>query len=265
MKTWYYLEHGPLPAAVNMAVDQFLFDQAEKGQLTCPILRLYQWETPTLSVGYHQRLSRAVDQKALFEHGYQLVRRPTGGRAVLHINELTYAVVAPLDDPFSKKIAHNYRLLSEPLALFAKRFGKTPTITEKSSSTRPDDSRSKTAPCFASLSDSEIEADQKKLIGSSQKMGKSSFLQHGSIPLWNHSAQLQAITGSKLDMDRYMVSLSELTGEDLPAMADLITALTQAFSDSFKLEWQNFELDYGTPELSTWVETFSSPEFTARK
>ena len=92
---WRFLDTGCNDAAFNMAVDEALLLSYEAGQ-SPPTLRVYTWFSPTLSLGYAQNVEKEVDVAACRQHGVSLVRRPTGGRAVLHDQEATYSVVMPL-------------------------------------------------------------------------------------------------------------------------------------------------------------------------
>ena len=91
--TWRLLLSEPLSGPENMALDEALLENVGRG-MAAPTLRLYAWRPPCLSLGYAQPVGD-VDQTALAEHQWDVVRRPTGGRAILHTDELTYAVIAP--------------------------------------------------------------------------------------------------------------------------------------------------------------------------
>lgn len=264
MAAWGKIQHAELPAALNMAVDHVLFQQAESGRLERPVLRLYRWAQPTLSLGFHQSWHRACSLPTLQAEGVTLVRRPTGGRAVLHAGELTYAVVAPLRPPFASRIAENYALISQALMTFSRHFGSSPAVTLAGSRACGPNHQ---APCFASLGVAEIEANHKKLIGSSQKMGRNAFLQHGSIPLHNHSQLLQKVTGTPLEMDHYMTCLEELcrlASRELPHWHELSREFFSSFSTHFgEMEPWQFELDQ--QEVQAAEALYASHDFTFRR
>lgn len=245
MNTWYLLsEQEPQEAAVNMAVDQHLLELTESGRLDRPVLRIYAWKRPTLSLGYHQQWKQTVDQDALKTHGVDLVRRWTGGRAVLHdCDEITYSLTAGFQEPFGKRVTHNYRLIGQALEAFTN-IGEATGKRWETEETTADVKKMRHAPCFASLSQSEIETMGKKLIGSAQKLGKDCFLQHGSIPLSHRANVLEAVTGARLDMNSFMISLTDLyenAGRPLPDRSLLVSLLVQAFAMEFQVKFQDFE------------------------
>jgi lipoate-protein ligase A len=163
-----------------MALDEALLQSVQAG-LALPTLRLYDWVPATLSLGYAQPLSN-VDLTKLEELGWGIVRRPTGGRAILHVDEITYSVTAPIAE---KRIAggvlESYQRLSRAL-LKAVELLDVPAIGNK---LRKKESKvSEPNPiCFEAPSDYEITVDGKKLLGSAQARRKEGVLQHGSLPL----------------------------------------------------------------------------------
>ena len=240
--TWYKLiEDKPREGPLNMAVDQFLLDLADAGKLNCPVLRTYSWQQPTLSLGYHQKWQANVDLEALERHQVGLVRRWTGGRAVLHDNEITYSVVAPASPPFGTKVTHNYLLIGRALKRFTDLGRVSGELALEETLERPRGMRN--VPCFASVSTSEIETGGRKMIGSAQKCGKVGFLQHGSIPIAHRPGILEDLTGTPLDMSRYMTSLEDhfaLAGLTLPPRAELVKRLVAAFEDEFEIKFIDF-------------------------
>lgn len=271
MTNWYLLdEPAPRPGIENMACDQHLLEMVEDGHLQAPILRLYRWERPTLSLGYHQRWKDTVDQAALTHYGIDLVRRWTGGRGVLHEpEEITYSLIAPIKDPFKARVTYNYRLIGTALERF--------TLLERARGTMSDavdDGPSVRAqrglPCFASISQSEIEASGQKLIGSAQKLGKNAFLQHGSIPMTHRYDVLQKITGTLQDVSGTMTGIHDLyaeAGQQIPSLEDLSHRLISAFEDTFQVQFES--LPKGLPDsqrIKAIAETrFASNDWTFRK
>jgi lipoate-protein ligase A len=237
--TWYKLiESEPRDGALNMAVDQFLLDLVDAGKITSPVLRIYSWTRPTLSLGYHQKWQSNVNLEALQRHDAALVRRWTGGRAVLHDREITYSVVSPAIPPFGSRVTHNYLLIGKALKRFTD-LGRVSGQLALESTEMPNRGM-RNAPCFASLSSSEIENSGRKMIGSAQKLGKAGFLQHGSIPLSHRADILEEITGTSLDMNRFMTSLEEhyrTAGLALPDKEALASKLVAAFEDEFQVQF----------------------------
>jgi lipoate-protein ligase A len=199
-RTWRLILHPPGRGAWNMAVDEAILEAAGCGDAP-PTLRLYAWEPPCLSLGHAQPFSD-VDWLALQSKGWDVVRRPTGGRAILHADELTYSVCGPLDEPrLSGGVLESYRALSEALLSALHTLNIPAEAHEKPSAAPPthavhhptaqiapenallaDNGRNNPV-CFEVPSSYEITVGGKKLIGSAQARRKEGVLQHGSLPL----------------------------------------------------------------------------------
>jgi lipoate-protein ligase A len=179
-KTWRVLLTSPARGAWNMAVDEAILDYVGRGE-SPPTLRMYSWAPPCLSLGYAQPLADVnIDQ--LQKYDWDIVRRPTGGRAILHTDELTYAVIGPNSDPILLGgVLESYQRISIALLEALRRIGISAVATEDY---RPKKSADKKNPiCFEVPSNYEITVDGKKLIGSAQARRKKGVLQHGSLPL----------------------------------------------------------------------------------
>jgi lipoate-protein ligase A len=163
-----------------MAVDEAILESVYNGE-SPPTLRLYAWEPACLSLGHAQPYGE-VNINALAENGWDVVRRPTGGRAILHVDELTYAVIAPEDEPRVKGgVLESYLRLSEALLECLNILGLSPQAEEKKQTEKKD----KPNPvCFEVPSNYEITVKGKKLIGSAQARRKTGILQHGALPLY---------------------------------------------------------------------------------
>jgi lipoate-protein ligase A len=162
-----------------MAVDEAILEAVGSG-VSLPTLRLYAWQPACLSLGYAQPASD-VDRGSLARLGWELVRRPTGGRAILHTDELTYSVIGPADElRLAGGVLASYRRLSAALLAGLHLLG---IPAESKESTAPPGNESKGAVCFEAPSSYEITVHGKKLIGSAQARRKESVLQHGTFPL----------------------------------------------------------------------------------
>ena len=145
-----------------------------------PTLRLYAWDPPCLSIGYAQPVAD-VDQKMLTKFGWDLVRRPTGGRAILHTDELTYAVVATsIDQHIGGGVLETYQRISRGLVASLTLLGMSVEVQPDLSI--PEDQRSNPV-CFQVPSAYEVTVNGRKLIGSAQVRRRGGVLQHGSLPL----------------------------------------------------------------------------------
>jgi lipoyl(octanoyl) transferase len=191
-----------------MAIDDALVDSVRDGG--GPVLRLYGWSPPCLSLGRNQPARGAYDREALRTAGIEVVRRSTGGRAVLHDRELTYAVVAPSRWFGSARRA--YTAINECLVAALASLGARATVVARvEASPFPS-----TTPCFAEPVTGEIAVRDRKLVGSAQRVEGGALLQHGSIPLGRspaldllprdlaasldgHPAYLESILGGPVD------------------------------------------------------------------
>ena len=175
---WRLLITPPARGAWNMAVDEAILETVGRGG-SLPTLRLYAWEPACLSLGYAQPLTD-VDIPRLQARGWDLVRRPTGGRAVLHTDEITYSVIAPLDEPHvTGTVLESYSRLAAAL-VEALRLLSLPVEVQERARTSV---KSPDPVCFEVPSSSEITVGGKKLVGSAQARRKEGVLQHGSLPL----------------------------------------------------------------------------------
>jgi lipoyl(octanoyl) transferase len=153
--------------AMNMAIDEALLTSKE------PVLRFYQWEPAGLSIGYFQS-AKEINLDNLKD--IQLVRRLTGGNAVLHENELTYSFIID-EKEMPSSVIESYRIISQGLLEGLKLLGLNPTMNKVV------EKQQKSAICFHDPSWYEILVDGKKIIGSAQKRTKGKVLQHGAILL----------------------------------------------------------------------------------
>jgi lipoate-protein ligase A len=162
---------------MNMAIDDALLHSVADGR-SMPILRLYRWQPATLTVGYAQTIDAGIDLSACRTRGIDVVRRPTGGRAVLHDREVTYAVMAPIGDPFGAGVAESYQVIASVLRNVLCKFGLPAELV-------PGQSRGQQgrAACFTAPAQHELLIDGCKVAGCAQKRRGQAFLQHGSIPL----------------------------------------------------------------------------------
>jgi len=208
------LLHPRMEGRLDMAIDQALTEAVESGR-SAPVVRLYGFFPPTLSLGRFQRIKGLYRPEKLAQDGVTLVRRPTGGHAVLHDEELTYSVIlskatiaTQLGDS-RKRTVYDFiaRILLEGLA----RLG----IHGNINASRQGDLRN--PDCFRSSGEFEITGDEgKKLIGSAQMTTRTAILQHGSIPLGNPGRRVfQYLVAEEPADSRDPSSLNEQTGRRL--------------------------------------------------
>jgi lipoyl(octanoyl) transferase len=170
----------PLPSrgAWNMAADEAILEACGRNE-SLPTLRLYAWDPPCISIGYAQPFDD-VDLARLQMVGWELVRRPTGGRAVLHTDELTYSIIAPINEPrVAGSVLESYNRLAKAIVEAFHLMSLSVEMKERN----PAGSGNTNPVCFEVPSTYEITVGGKKLVGSAQARRKDGVLQHGSLPL----------------------------------------------------------------------------------
>ncbi len=242
--TWRLIvEAQPRAGAANMAVDEAIAQAVARGAVP-PTLRFYRWDPPTVSLGRHQPLAD-VDRAAIQARGYDLVRRPTGGRAILHVDELTYSVAAPGDEPrMQGGVMDAYLRLSQGLLAGLQLLG----VAADKAPGHARAGKSPSAACFQVPSAYEITAGGRKLIGSAQSRRQGYVLQHGSLPLVGDVARLVDVLALPEEGRRMLraqlaqraCTLAQALGEaeDSPKVAFLhvAQALAQGFAQALDLE-----------------------------
>ena len=174
------------PGTRNMAIDESML--AEAGWSGAALLRLYRFTPPCLSFGRNEPALARYDRARIEQLGLDVVRRPTGGRAVWHEHELTYAVAAPIAAFGS--LRESYHAIHERLAQALRQLGVAATLALRPSARAGLDRGA----CFASPSGGEVVVDGKKVIGSAQVRHGTAFLQHGSILLDGSQDLIDAIS-----------------------------------------------------------------------
>lgn len=183
-EVWRFIDSGEGSPSFNMALDEVLLEWHSEGRIP-PTIRFYGWNPATLSIGYFQRVAKEINMESVRKHELGFVRRPTGGRGVLHEHELTYSVIVSEDHPnMPKTVTEAYRVISEGvlkgfhnLGLEAY-FAVPRTDEEKESLKNP-----RSAVCFDAPSWYELVVEGRKVAGSAQTRQKGVILQHGSILL----------------------------------------------------------------------------------
>ena len=227
--TWRLIVEEPEDGAWNMAVDEAILEAyAGAAHPRAPTLRLYGWRPAALSLGRSQRAEGAHDPRALAAAGIGLVRRPTGGAAVLHEFERTYSVVGALGaPPFSGGAIATYRTIAEALrcALMALGVAAIPVEPRRGAP------REAGAACFERLGACELAVTGRKLVGSAQARRRGAFLQHGSSPLRSDPSRLALVLGVPVDASRF-VDLERARGVPTDAAA-LDRACVFGFEETF--------------------------------
>ncbi len=218
--------------ARNMSIDRELLQQAEESPTPFTQVRLYGWHPPAVSIGRHQDPETAVAAEVCARRGIAVVRRPTGGRAVFHDRELTYAVVSNHPALMDGGITTAYRWVAAALQAALRAIGVETEIARGEPVTAPG-SELRRHPCFASASRHELLVGGRKVAGSAQRRLRRSFLQHGSIPLEIDYPLMAELLGSEEQVLRQrMISVSEAAGRRV-AFRELAEVLQAEFRSRF--------------------------------
>jgi lipoate-protein ligase A len=166
-----------------------------------PMFRLYSWDPWAISLGANQK-EEEINKNEVNLRGWDLVRRPTGGRAVFHSEEITYSIVVNLEDKFS--IHDVYKKIHILLLNALKKLGEKELGFEKSQKDFREfyKDKSLSASCFASSARYEIEFEGKKVVGSAQRLFGNTLLQHGSILIGNAHLRLSEVVEAENDFKR---------------------------------------------------------------
>ncbi len=230
-----------------------------EGVAAGPTLRLYAWHPAALSLGRFQDCRGAYDAAYLREHGIDLLRRPTGGMAVLHEHERTYAVVARLRSaPFSGSVGEIYEQIARALGTALGCLGLEARAPVRGITTAA------SAACFASRSNHEISVNGRKLVGSAQLRRRSAFLQHGSILVRADPRRLARAMALPEPPGGYTDLARELHREPLSSEIDRV--LVDAFSQTFSAVLEPGELTGRETERAERLRTvkYRSSEWTQR-
>ena len=241
MKTWRFLDTGTLSPACNMAIDRALLALHANGK-SPPTLRLYQWRPPAVSLGYFQK-RHDLDLEACRNLGFEVVRRPTGGRAVLHLEDLTYAVIAGTAEGMPSAVTAAYNLIAQGLLNAFRLLG----IETKMGRERDDPHQ--TDICFLRCARGSIVHRGKKLVGSAQTWHGSSLLQHGSIIVmpqveaWLGLVQAgdESPEALRARLAARLTSIQEILGRP-PKLSELKEAVRQGMAQALGVELQPGEL-----------------------
>lgn len=234
---WRFIDTGFNNGYFNMAVDETLtsmfFEQDR------PILRIYAFEPPCLSIGYFQRGDRIrFDRCDLW--GIDLVRRPTGGRAVLHNNqEVAYSVIGPSNSEFGTSIPETYRKISKAISFGLQLLGVSRAQPLAGNFNKSESGYIRSEFCFASRTRFELAVGDKKIVGSAQRRYADRFLQQGSIPLRPQSVSIAALFyASEKESKATSISqsgLENIVGRTL-GYEEVRESLKQGFARAFNCE-----------------------------
>jgi len=268
---WRLLDTGSSDAATNMAVDEAILLEHRAGRVP-PTLRFYTWDPPALSLGYAQSLEKEVDVTALKAKGFGLVRRLTGGRAVLHDKEITYSIVVKEDHPLmAGGVLPSYLRVARALARGLELLG---IKVEIASGREKVLSQHTSAACFDAPSWYEITVGGRKLIGSAQTRKGGVVLQHGSLVLRQNVEGLFEVLKFPSPEERYKLQekfarracgLEEVLGRPV-SKEEIKEAIVRSFEELYGLRLLPGKLTPGEEKLVEELRVkYSSPEWNARR
>ncbi len=257
---WRFIDTGPRPGSFNMKFDEALAKDLAQG-VGCPAVRVYRWAPWAVSLGYHQN-SEEIDRFRCQERGVDIVRRPTGGRAILHAEELTYSVVLPADGRSTLAI---YNDISNALVRGLKLFGVDVALQRTQPNFAQQYRRISAVPCFTSSARYEIEWRGRKLVGSAQHRyaGSDQFvvLQHGSILCGPaHHGLIDLLSVQNTDtITQLKNELKEKTA-DLASILEVpvdLHKLIACIRKGFEQEWGITFVDEHSPAIQSRMMTSS--------
>jgi len=263
LTTWRLLNTGSADGATNMAIDEAILTAVTEGE-SPPTLRFFAWEPPCLSIGYNQAMDE-VDITECQRAGVDVVRRPTGGRAILHTDELTYSIVAPQSEPrVAGGVVESYRRLSAGWVRGLRLLGVDVAQAEAGHGQNADVS----AACFDAPSAYEVTAGGKKLVGSAQVRRREAVLQHGSLPLQGDITRIgrylvvpseERRQALRQELRARATSLELVLGQVVP-FAQVVEALVRGFSEALNLHLEPGELSQHELALA---QRFRREKYTA--
>lgn len=250
---WRVIRHAAASGPYNMAVDEAIA-QAVAAGLVLPTLRFYAWDPPCVSLGRNQPV-KGVDLARIAERGYGIVRRPTGGRAILHTDEMTYSMIAaPSHALMQGYVLDSYLRISHGLVAGLRRLGIAAEEAPGTNRAGPDVS----AACFEVPSAYEIVAGGKKILGSAQARRSTSVLQHGSLPLEGDLTRVvdclafddeSAREALRASLGDHAGTVYELTGRHV-SLDEAADAMVVGIADALQIELVPGEL---TDEERIWT------------
>jgi lipoate-protein ligase A len=239
MRDWYFIDTGKNTGSFNMDFDLKLVNKVKEERIS--FLRFYQWEPFAISLGYHQKIE-SINQILCARDSIDIVRRPTGGRAILHSDELTYSITTPLEVFSPNEIYYkiNFALL-EGLHLYDERL-KEVELEKAQIDFKNFYKSSRSIPCFSSSARNEIKYQNKKLIGSAQRVINNVILQHGSILIGDYHKKIVDYLNLndeekrflKEDLDAKTISLKEILKQEIE-LERLKVCLKKGFEIVFEI------------------------------
>lgn len=266
-EVWRFIHSGMGSPSFNMALDEALLDWNSAGKMP-PVIRFYGWDPATLSIGYFQKVDKEINLEAVKENGLGFVRRPTGGRGVLHEHELTYSVIVPEEHPqMPKTVTEAYRVISEGVLCGFQQLGLEAYFAVPRSKEEKDMLKNpRSSVCFDAPSWYELVVEGRKVAGSAQTRQKGVILQHGSILLDLDEDKLFSLfkysnERVKERMQRAFsskaVAINELTNKAI-TYEDAVVAFKKGFEQGLDIILEPYELN---DEEMAYVEKLAKERY----
>lgn len=230
---WHFLTSPDGPGDVNMAFDEALMRWS--GRTGNAAFRVYGWASPTLSLGRNQRARGAYNLEAARSMSVGIVRRPTGGRALLHHREITYCATVPLDHAEGARQAYDF--INRVLVAALRALGVEATLAAGTMALPPGP-----RPCFDLPSENEIVVGPRKLVGSAQWRRDAALLQHGSILVHDDQPLIARLLSSPGDAHPIAATLADALGRE-PAPQEVAEALRSALQLATGSRVRDFAVD----------------------
>jgi lipoate-protein ligase A len=246
IRDWYIWPCQSFSGAFNMQADHILASEMSN-ILRRPLLRFFTWKPYCISLGFHQK-SEEIDLDLCRRKKIDLVRRPTGGRAILHAEELTYSVIYPSQET---DVTNFYRLVHLPFLNALQDFGISAEFEKTQADFRQAYKTEKSQICFATSAQNEVEIEGKKLIGSAQRIYENAILQHGSVLLGKKHEELVYLIRLpkefKIKMKSYIQNHTTSIWNYLPDLGTqkLSRKVQECFSEIFNINFIDINQDEG--------------------
>ncbi|CAM3123265.1 biotin/lipoate A/B protein ligase family protein [Filibacter tadaridae] len=273
---WHFINSGKCTASFNMALDEALLEWHSKGEIG-PVLRFYEWQPATLSIGYFQSVEKEIELDEVKKNGLGFVRRPTGGRGVLHEHELTYSVIVSEAYPdMPETVTEAYRVISGGVLKGFQNLGlnaafSVPDTVEKSTDLK----KPKSAVCFDAPSWYELVVEGKKVAGSAQTRQKGVILQHGAILLSLDENKLVSLFKFETETQRERmrkslpekaVAIDRLASRSI-SVEECVHAFSKGFEEALDITLEPFELTATQQEFVREIERkkYANDKWTFKK
>lgn len=261
MQTWRWLETGEADGAWNMAVDEAVLDRYGAGAVP-PTIRVYRWRPACVSLGYFQSV-RGIALGNLRNAGVEIVRRLTGGRAILHQDEVTYSVVVDETRLGTHGVLATFRRISEALIAGLKRLG----IESELKAALPAPQRGEAANCFAAAARCDLMSGGRKIVGSAQLRRAGTVLQHGSLPLtFDFDTAADLMPGHE-DLPERVIDIRTAAARPALSAECLGQALRAGFIEALQVELKDGALTREECELARTLAAtrYSTLDWTHRR